>query len=300
MKNTLSEPFDYDVLPVNLQLFATDDDDATDDSDGDDFDYNLGDDDADIEDSDDDAEGDEADADDEDPTEDEDEKDDEERPKGKPSKKFEAMRKKAEEAARKKIEAERAELEAERQSIRATKLQLTETAMESQAYATITPDAVWAKADEEGISEAAARKMLEADVKAWVDGQKQQIRGMYQQREAQKNQLRKEEFFAVLEKDVDAICDANPALPVKLVYDQLVGQRYRELMQMKNTRGEKGAIANAQDRMRRRNVSGVSKGGHKSTGQLSEFGREAAIAMGLDPRDIAKHKASRAKQFRIT
>jgi hypothetical protein len=142
--------------------------------------------------------------------------------------------------------------------------------------------------------------MLEADVKAWVDGQKNQFRQYYQQREQQKKELRNEEFFVTLEKDVDAICDANPALPVRLVYDQLVGQRYRELTQKKSKQTEKRGIANEQDRMRRRNVSGLSKGGHKSTGQLSESGRNAAIAMGVDPRNVAKHKARRAKDFRIT
>jgi hypothetical protein len=280
-------------VPVNLQLFATDDEpddndvDYSEDIDAEDFDDN------DVDDS---VEVEEDENDDELPESSDDDKEDKQ--KGKPDKRFEAMRKKAEEQARKKIEAEKSELEAEKARVRADKMQLTELAIERQAYASITPERVWQKADEEGISESAARKMLESDVRVWVESEKQKVRSHFQQREQQKAELRNEEFFHALEKDVDAICDANPALSVRLVYDQLVGQRYKELTKAKSKQSEKSAIANEQDRMKRRTISGAGNS-RKGSGVLSSFGREAAIAMGHDPREVAKHTAKRRRDFRI-
>lgn len=288
---------DYELIPANLQLFAGDDPDDVDYSDDDPDDETL--DEGEEEDNTDDENDDAHEHDTPEDSDDKDDKEGERVPKGKPDKRFEAMREKAEKAARKKFEAEKAQLDSEKANLRAREMQLAEAAIESKAFASITPDRIWAKADEEGISESAARKLLESEMRIFVESEKQKIRGHFQQRESQKAQLRKEEFFSALESDIDAICDANPSLPVKLVYDQLVGQRYRELTQAKNKQSEKGAIANEQDRMRRRNVSGTSKSSYKSASQLSSFGREAAIAMGLDPREVAKHNAKRRGNFRV-
>jgi phage-related protein len=292
-KKTLSnKQDDLILLKMDLQLFAEDDDeDDVDYSDEDDdsLDEDLdGDDDEDAEE--DDAE--QGDDESEDESESKEDKEDERKQKGKPSKKYEAIRKKAEEQAEKKLEKERAELQAQR-------IQLTERAVERKILDSITSEKVWEKADEEGITEAAARKMLEAEAKSLIESEKSKVRTHFQTIEKQKTELRQKPFFRELEPDIEKFMEANPNWDVSAAYKYLLGERYDELHTKKTKQDEKRDIANAHDRMRRRTVSGNSKSRGSTSGALSDFGRKAAIEMGLDPRDVAKHVAQRKKNFKI-
>lgn len=290
------------LFPINLQLFADKGDDSSD------SDLDVVDSDEDFED-DDDFEGDDDSGDDENDTDDEDAEgddagEDEEQDVVDPDSKhakndyYKKMRLKAEEQASKKLSAEREKLDADRAAIRAEKMQLTEQLVERNILNSITPDAVWKRADEEGISEQSARKLIEAETKTLIDAEKNKVRTHFQNLEAKKSELRKEEFYPSLEREIDEICTQRPDVDPVSLYHLLVGQRYKELSKTKSKQQEKGAIANQHDRMRRRTVTGTGTT-RAPAGNLSKVGREAAIAMGLDPRDVAKHVSKRRGNFRI-
>lgn len=289
---------ELELLPINLQLFAEGDDSS-------DTDMNVVDsDDGDVDPMDEDDVGLDDDSDDslddsDEGEEDPDFADPDKNQTKEENAQFKKMRLKAEEAAKKKLQKEREELQREKESIKIFKQQMAERDIEQKVLASITQDKVWEKADEEGITEKAARKMLELEARQAIELEKQKARNYYQNIEKQKNALRKEEFFALLEPEIDKIIDANPGVNIDVVYHHLVGQRYKELSAKKQKSNQKTNTADTQDKMRRRNVGTSGNARASSSTTMSNFGREAAMAMGLDPREVAKINATRRKNYKV-
>lgn len=279
------------ILPINLQLFAETDEDESEDVDYDEsLDDSEGDSDMDLSDDDDDS--------DEDADTDETPEQDEDDSKGKPSAEFKKIRLREEERAQKKLEAEREALQKEKEVLKAQRLQLVDTMIEKNVMDTITHEKVWEKADAEGISEDAARKILVAESRQFIESEKHRIRGQIQETEAKKKELRKEEFYSQLEPELNQLLDANPNADPAVIYKYLVGNHYQDLVNSKKKQSDKGAIADQQDKMRRRTV-GATPSVRKGTATISDFTRQASIATGIDPRDVAKHVAKRRGNFRI-
>ena len=205
---------------------------------------------------------------------------------------FRKMRLKAEAEARKKVGAERAEVQRMKQEIEAEKLERKIR----QEY--MSQEKVWDMADKEGVSEDTARKLLEAEVDKVIRTEKERVRQQYESRQREKNNFRDDEYFTLVEHEVDAILDANPDITYETAYFHVVGKNRKELNNKVARNTEKRTLANVQDRMKRRGVSATSKSAPQKT-TLSKTTMEINNVLGIDSREVAKHKAQNAHRFKL-
>lgn len=271
-------------LKINLQLFAGDEDEFENDGE---FEDDVTDDELDVVDSTDDS------LEDEESEDDEEVADPQESTKQSPKEnaQFRKMRLKAEEEARKKFEAQHMELQKLKQEIEAEK----QERKIKEEY--LTQEKIWAKADEEGVSEAVARKLLEVEAKEVIEAEKRKVRERFELVENEKKQLQKDEFYNEIAPEMEKILAQRPELNPTTVYYHLKGQMANELFKKASKNAEKRTIANVQDGMRRRNVPSSSGGASDTLSVLSKEGLEMANAFGVDPREVAKRvKQARKKQ----
>ena len=200
------------------------------------------------------------------------------------------LRRKAEEEAKAKYEGERKALEEQR-------LLLQQHEAEQKVMAAITPQKIWDYANENGISEDMAAKFLTLEAKSQIDGEKQKVREQYIARQKEKTALSDEPYFAELEKKIDKFLDDNPTWDMTNAYNYLLGQNVKDLMSNAKTSTEKRTLANIQDRSRRRVVDDSDGAINQGTSTLTDKGRKAALFMGVDPREIAKHVKQRMKEL---
>jgi hypothetical protein len=272
-------------MKINLQLFATSDPNDEDDTE-DDFwedDENENDELEGAEDDEDEDEDDEAETDQDvaDP--------DESEPQSKEMNgKFAKARK---ENARLKLEA----FEKENAELKSRLAQLETTGTQKSIEDQITDEMVWSKADEEGISESAARKLLYYELKEKNEKQAKTI-------ETKKAAIKGKPYFAEIESDFNAWLDREPHLDPEAMYTYLVGANIDRLRANTESSAKKKAIADLQDKSRRSLVTtgtGGSKGDDVDySNSLTQTGREMALAFGNSPKDIAKYTAQQLKNRR--
>lgn len=197
---------------------------------------------------------------------------------------FKKMRLKAEAEARAKFEAEKAELARMKQEIEE---QNRERALRDEF---LSSDNVWKKADEEGVSEAVARKLLEAELNGKISSEKQKVRERFEFVQSEKLELQKDKFYNQIAPKMEEILRDRPDLNPSTVYYHLKGQMAEELFAGASKSSEKRTIANMQDSLKRRGTPAGS-GGEVSgdTSNLSAEGRSMANAFGVDPRELANY-----------
>lgn len=284
-------------LKVNLQLFAEDDDqdgfvDHQEENDTIDFDI----------DEDDDVEIEQDDADDDISEEEDVEVAELQSSKQTPEENatYRKMRLKAEDEARKKIESEMAE---EKERINAMKVSMELKLSENRILDEyLNPQKIYDYADQEGISEELAEKMLKYEAEKLISAEKTKVSENFNRIQAVKSDLRNNsKYFSMVEKEVDEIIANNPNLDYVTAYNHTVGAKINQLEKELSSKVEKRTIANIQDRARRKSVTG-SDGGHDDNvsplNYLSRTGMEMSNAFGNDPRDVAKYVKQNTKKKR--
>jgi hypothetical protein len=275
------------AFKINLQLFGDEEDFTNDDLD-------VVDSDAEVEDFEDDAEQDfqDDDLEDEESEDDEEVADPQESTKQSPEEnaRMKKMRLKAEADAMKKFEAERNELMKLKQEIEAEK---KERELKAEY---LTDEKIWQKADEEGVSESVAKRLLEVEFKEKLEDEKRKTRERIEQVENEKRQLMKDEFYHDIAPEMEKILVQRPDLNPSTVYYHLKGQMANELFKKASKNVEKRTIANVQDGMRRRNVPSSSGDSSDTLSHLSKEGHEMANAFGVDPREVAKYVKQNKKK----
>lgn len=205
------------------------------------------------------------------------------------------MRRKAEEEAKKKFEAEKAALEEEKRRIEAERETLRQADIEKKHMQGITQDRIWQVANDMGVTEEVARQLLYYDAKDKARQEQDQIRQRMDSLKVQKVQLKDKPFFNELEKDIDDMIARDPNIDIQTAYTYLRGAKLDDLLEKQSKTAEKRTIANIQDKARRKVVT--STGDSDSTASLSELGMKAAIAMGLDPREVAQTIKKNKKDY---
>jgi hypothetical protein len=158
----------------------------------------------------------------------------------------------------------------------------------------ITEDLVWKKADEEGVTEVVAKKMLLQELKLKQYEEKEQAK----QREQKRAELKGRPFFEALEPDFDRWMQANPHLEPDAVYKFLVGENIERLTNQTTKTAAKRAIADIQDRSKRSHLA--SDGGQADdivnvSSVLGARDIEMSQAFGVDPKKIAKYVKTKMK-----
>ena len=200
--------------------------------------------------------------------------------------KYANIRRKAEEEAKAKLSKERQELEEARKEIQKMKRQQEEQRIEADVMSGITYDKVIETADRMGTSEEYARELLISQARNEATKKKAEYYERFQEIQEQKAKLKDKPFFNELESDLDKMLQDNPELLPETAYKFLRGDKFEELMERRSTSKEKSMIANMQDKARRKGVS--SDGTPDPSAGLSEFGKEFATFLGVDPREVAK------------
>lgn len=202
---------------------------------------------------------------------------------------YKKMRLKAEEQARIKLEAEFNE----RQAILDQKARaIEEREAEKRVMEDyLSEDKIYAKADEEGVSEETAKKLLRLEAEKYIESEKSKLRARYEHIDSQKKALKSDEHFTLLEAEVDGIVAANPHLDFRTVYYHQKGFRSKELNEQLQTQAERKTVANIQDRSRRRvgGSEGAGDGNIVASAVLTRKGMEMSNAFGFDPREIASY-----------
>ena len=208
---------------------------------------------------------------------------------------YRKMRLKAEAEAKRKIEAE---LEAERAEIERYKREVAEKQeVERLRREYLTQEKIWDKADEKGVSEEVARELLEIELEKAISAEKAKVRERQEFIKSQKAELQGDDYFNLIEKDVDSVLEQNPHLDFQTVYFHMVGKRRKELDSKLSSKVEKRTIANVQDRMKRRNVDSPAVAPGKTS--LSKTTMEINNVLGVDSREVAKHKKKNSHRFKF-
>jgi hypothetical protein len=195
------------------------------------------------------------------------------------------MRKRAEAEARAQFETENAQLKS-----RLAKLETTDAriAIESQ----ITDEMVWKKADEEGISEAAAKKLLYYEIKEQRDEQTRR-------NEAKIAEVRGKPYYKDIEAELSDWLQKDPSLDPVGAYNYLVGQNIDRLSSKVAETSQKQAIAGIHRDSRRSLVTKGNAGNSADidyTKVLSKDDIDMANAFGHNPKTIAQYVKSKMKK----
>ena len=202
---------------------------------------------------------------------------------------YKKMRLKAESDAKTKFDAERAELEA-------MKREIQEQRQEQEIRSSIlTSDKIYEYANQEGISEELAEKMLKYEADNQINANKIKIAENFNKVQEQKKTLSKSKYFKLLEGDVDKVLLQHPDAEFKDVYKHMLGDRIDELEETLSKNVEKRTIANVHDRARRKNVGGSDGSSSDSPGELSEFSKRLAGGLGINPANVAKRVKTKRK-----
>lgn len=197
---------------------------------------------------------------------------------------FKKMRLKAEEEARAKLQAERAELARMKQEIEDHK---REKALRDEY---LSSDKVWQKADEEGVSESVAKKLLEAELESKISEEKKKVKERFDFVQNEKKELQKDRFYSQIAPKMEEILAQRPDLNPNTVYYHLKGQMAEELFSKSSKASQQRNIAEMQDSLKRRgNPVGSTGDTSGDTSNLTSEGRAMAEAFGVDPREIADY-----------
>lgn len=202
---------------------------------------------------------------------------------------YKKMRLKAEEQARLKLEAEFNDRQAALdQKARAIEEREKEKLV-MEDY--LSDERVYAKADEEGVSEETAKKLLRLEAEKYIEGEKAKLRERYKLIDTQKQALKSDRHYALLEPEVEDVLKQHPHLDFQTVYYHQKGLRGDELDKKLVSSSERRTVANIQDRSRRRigSSEGSGEGSIIPSAVLTRKGMEMANAFGNDPREIAEY-----------
>ena len=205
------------------------------------------------------------------------------------------MRLKAEEEARKKLESEKAIIEAEKKKIDEEKQKLKLVEIERKHIENITQDMVDNVVSNYNVSPEIAYRLLANEAKETAQKEKEEFIQKFSQRQAQKEELKSKPFFKELEKDIDDMVRQDPNIDIATAYTYLRGAKLEDLLDTSKKTTEKRVIADIQDRARRKTQTS-SESSSDNTSSLSDFGKKAAMFMGLDPREVAKTIKQRNKE----
>ena len=139
-----------------------------------------------------------------------------------------------------------------------------------------------------------------AQLKAEIDQIKQESEMTKREAEIskQKAMLKNEPFFNELENEIAEMISNSSQVDVDTAYRYILGKEYKNLVTKEKKAAEKRTIANMQDRARRGVLSGGEPSTDASLGVLSDFGKEAALRLGVDLKEVAKHVSQRKKEMR--
>lgn len=211
---------------------------------------------------------------------------------------YKKMRLKAEDEARKKIESEMAE---EKERINAMKVSMEMKVSENRILSEyLNPQKIYDYADQEGISEELAEKMLKYEAEKLISAEKTKVSENFNRLQTVKNELRgSSKYFSMVESEVDSIIANNPDLDYVTAYNHTVGAKINQLEKELSSKVEKRTIANIHDRARRKSVGG-SDGGSDETvspsSYLDKASMDMSIAFGNDPREVAKYVKNNLKK----
>jgi hypothetical protein len=199
---------------------------------------------------------------------------------------YQRLRVKAEKEAASKYEAEALRIAHEKQALEQMK---TERRIMDDV---LSPEKIWAKADEEGVTEDIASKLLLNEARTLIEVEKSKVRDRFTAIEQQKQALKSQKYFKELEAEVMAAVDANPNLDVQTAFYYLRGQKQDELAKGDYKSAEKRTVANMQDNMRRRTTAPGSAGSGTHIDPAKYMSKEEldmCRRFGNDPREVAKH-----------
>lgn len=291
---------DYELLDINLQLFADNGEDDSDDSQNSVVDYSN--DDISDDEFSDNEEQSENELDDNDGSEDEEgskgqevaDPDKSKQPKEENAQ-FQKMRLKAEEEARKNLEAERAKLDAEKAELEAFRKQKEQDAVERKHLSEITPELIQNVATQYNVPEEYARAFLEEQAKNNANQELMQRQLKISQAQADKAKLKDKPYFKELEPEIDKLIASNPDADVNTAYKYLIGENLEKLMKQTKNQTEKQTIANMQDKARRRSVPSGASDSLDVGSVLSQEGMEMTAAFNNDPKKIAQRVKEKLK-----
>ena len=206
---------------------------------------------------------------------------------------YKKMRLKAEKEAKLKYESE---YTAEREELSAIRLDLEQKQNEKRITDEfLSPNAIYEFADKEGMSEEQAERMLKLQAQSKIDSEKVQVAENFNRVQEQKQSLKKDKYYNLLEKDVNEIIKQHPTADYRQVYAHLRFEKADELEKQLASNVEKRTTANIHDRSKRRNVGG-SQGASSTGSNMSDFGKEFASFMGVDSDEASKIVKERGRK----
>lgn len=156
----------------------------------------------------------------------------------------------------------------------------------------LSQEKIWDKADQEGVSEEVAKKMLELEVDKVIETEKVKVRQRFEQIQNQKAKYQTDPYFNEVNSLVEEAMRQDPNLDYDTPYKYFYYDKIRELDNTKEKNTVKRTLANVQDGMKRRTVP-TSVSSNEMNNSLSREGKEMANAFGVDSRKVAKRIATK-------
>ena len=204
---------------------------------------------------------------------------------------YKKMRLKAQEEARKELEAEKLSIESEKQELSKLRQQRESKDAEDRILSQyLTGENIRNVAYENGVTEEVATKLIKLEAQSLIESEKQKVTQKFEAIQKQKQALKNDEFFNLIEKEVDGIVAQNPNVDFETAYHFLVGQKYKELQKKVSEKATQKTLADVQDRNRRKPVTGDSGSENtiNATNVLSKRAITMAQVFGVDPNKVAK------------
>lgn len=186
------------------------------------------------------------------------------------------MRLKATEEANRKIASRMAELE-----MKAKEIELKESLL--------TEDAIYERADADGITEAEARKKINEEIKQRVTTELSFHK--------EKEEAKQDKYYPIIADYYEKLLKSNPTASPKILYKLARDDNFDVILQKELKKTTKKTVADIQDGMRRKPLpSGASGEILGDVGTLSEEGIQMAREMGVDPKRLAKRLKNKTKK----
>lgn len=203
---------------------------------------------------------------------------------------FKKMRIKAEEQAKKNIEKEMLQLEKQKEELDILRQEKEARDIEMQITNTmLTEDNINQIEISEEVSREVAIKLLQSEADKLIVDERNKINLRHKTLLEQKTKLKNDEFFNLIENEVDEIVKNNNNVDFETAYNYTVGRKHKELKEKIGKTATQQTLANVQDRMKRKNILSDSNNAKiKKQNILSEAGSGMAEHCGIDKKSVAK------------
>lgn len=167
----------------------------------------------------------------------------------------------------------------------------------------LTPEKVWEYAEEHGVSEDIARKLLNMEAQQKANEERIKYQAVLDRTSIQRDSHKDDPLYHEFREDIEALLRDRPDVEFETAYGYVIGSNAKKISEILTKKAsiqtEKQTVANFQDKMKRRGIkSSDASNTPNYTSILTNEDLDLCNAFGTNPQSIAKHVKNEIRKRR--